>query len=71
MSEVLIFSSSQFVRLSFEIIEPGHLLYEGFFLNFWILDMLAFISGNRKLYKYKYKPKDKANQTMYDKVPEN
>ena len=50
MSEVLIFSSSQFVRLSFEIIEPGHLLYEGFFRNFWILDMLAFISGNRKLW---------------------
>lgn len=62
MSEVLIF----------EIIEPGHLLYEGFFRNFWILDMLAFISGNRKLWCLKkYKPKNKANQTMYDKVPEN
>lgn len=62
MSEVLIF----------EIIEPGHLLYEGFFRNFWILDMLAFISGTESCGVFKkYKPKNKANQTMYDKVPEN
>lgn len=70
MSEVLIFSSSQFVRLWFEIIEPGHLLYEGFFRNFGILDMFAPETESCGVFK-KYKPKNKANQTMYDKVPEN